>query len=246
MKRYDVIIFDFDNTLFDYEATERTALSATFEKLGFVYNSKYYDEFKKINRQIWANSENLGMSKNAIRVERFRMLFEELQISIEDITLSETASEIYIDQHRRGTLIEGVESTIKKLSEEYVLLIASSGLTIPRLDKLKNSPIESYFSKLFFREHFIEGAIKPDPRFFDTVLQEYLEIPRERILYVGDNFNDDVLGSKAAQLSNVWFDFFGLSRNGLDNEFDFSKCDHIIYRFDELLGVVENKIVGVS
>ncbi len=38
--KYDVILFDADQTLFDFEKSEKFALEKTIEKLGFTYNEQ--------------------------------------------------------------------------------------------------------------------------------------------------------------------------------------------------------------
>lgn len=234
VKKYNVIIFDFDYTLFDYEATEKIAVKAAFEKLGLPYQNDYHTMFKQINRQIWADSErDRRIDKNALRIERFRILFEQLNIPNAD-ELAARASEEYISYSEQGVLIPGVEETILELQKRYSLAIASSGLSIPRMQKLINSPISNCFGQVLFREQFEEDKLKPHHGFFDRLASLY-QVPREKILYVGDSFKEDIEGSKNAGFSNVYFKFFNIP----DREIDFNKCDYVIDNFDELLTKVE-------
>lgn len=233
-KKYEVIVFDFDYTLFDYEATERIAVKAAFESLGLPYEDRYHTMFKRINRKIWADSENdRRIDKNALRIERFRQLFEQLEMSDAE-TLAEKASWAYIAHSEYGVLIPGVEETIKILQRNYPLAIASSGLSSPRLSKLQNSPIKNSFSKVMFREVFDEDKVKPNRAFFDKIASNY-NVPRKKILYVGDSFREDIEGAKNAGLSTVFFNYFHTP----DREIDFSKCDYIIDDFSELLTTVK-------
>jgi FMN phosphatase YigB (HAD superfamily) len=48
------------------------------------------------------------------------------------------------------------------------------------------------------------GAIKPQRAAFDTLVAN-LNVPRERVWYVGDNARGDVVGALAAGLRAVWF-----------------------------------------
>ena len=44
-KKYEVLVFDFDNTLFDYEATEQVAIQAAFKQLNLPYEERYQSMF---------------------------------------------------------------------------------------------------------------------------------------------------------------------------------------------------------
>ncbi len=232
-RKYEVIIFDFDYTLFDYEATEKIAVKAAFEALNLPYQESYHTKFKHINRQIWADSErDRRIDKTALRIERFKQLFEQLGIpSASD--LAKLASEEYIKYSEQGVLIPGVAETILELKKRYPLVIASSGLSNPRLQKLRNSKISNCFRHVLFREQFEENKLKPHHEFFDKLSTLY-NVPREKILYVGDSFAEDIEGSKNAGFSNVFFNFFHI----LDREIEFDKCDYVIENFDELLSIV--------
>lgn len=49
------------------------------------------------------------------------------------------------------------------------------------------------------------GIAKPDPRIFD-LLVEKVELPRQRLLYVGDHIGDDIEGARGAGLDAVLID----------------------------------------
>ncbi len=53
------------------------------------------------------------------------------------------------------------------------------------------------------------GVAKPDPAIFDPVV-EALQTPPEEMLYVGDTYQSDVLGARAAGLQVVQLDPYGL------------------------------------
>ena len=55
------------------------------------------------------------------------------------------------------------------------------------------------------------GVAKPDPRIF-RIAADRLGIPVERITYVGDRWEVDVLGSAAAGMRPVWLNRAGLPR----------------------------------
>lgn len=231
---FDVIVFDFDNTLFDYAATENNALQMVFRELKIPYKEVFRFEFIKINRRLWNETENKFINIQDIRLNRFKELFKMIGYEIDFESICKAAT-IYVKASEQGFLIEGVDKTIKELKKRAIILdIASSGFTNPRIEKLCNSSIDGYFDYVLFREDFVYSKIKPDSSFFFEILERHPDTSHKRILYVGDSFDTDIIGSKQAGLSNVWFNYFGADTK----DFNMNYCDFIIYKFCDLLKLV--------
>lgn len=228
---FDVIVFDFDNTLFDYAATEVNALQMVFRGLRLPYKEEFRFEFIKINRGLW-NEKNVNTQD--LRLIRFKELFKSIGCEINFEAICKAAA-IYIKASEQGILIEGVDKTIKELKKRAIILdIASSGYTNPRIEKLHNSSIGGCFDYVLFREDFDHVKIKPDSSFFFEILKKHPDISHDRILYIGDSFDTDIIGSKKAGLSNVWFNYF----NTDTKDFNMDYCDFVIYKFCDLLKLV--------
>jgi putative hydrolase of the HAD superfamily len=87
-----------------------------------------------------------------------------------------------------------------------------------RLGVISNSDgsIASAMKKLGFAPFFdcmidshVVGVEKPDPRIFEMALQQ-LGLPAERCVYVGDNYDRDVIGARGAGLVPILIDPFDL------------------------------------
>ncbi|WP_054701086.1 HAD family hydrolase [Secundilactobacillus odoratitofui] len=61
------------------------------------------------------------------------------------------------------------------------------------------------------------GLIKPDARIF-TYFNRLLNLQANEVVYIGDNFNNDMLGAKQAGWHAFWFNHRGL---------DLPKSDYI-------------------
>ena len=70
--RYDIILADIDNTLFDFDADAREALEKTFRHFGFPWNETERQRYFAINHQLWADFELGKIEKSAIYTTRFR------------------------------------------------------------------------------------------------------------------------------------------------------------------------------
>jgi len=227
--KYDLIFFDFDDTLFDYEKTEERALREAFSYFGLNYKPDFYNIFKRINRNLWQHHNKNNASGNQIlKLKRFQQLLLELKIDFH----AEQLSVKYTELSQIGDLIEGVEETIKRLSEDIQLVIISNGPCTPRIEKLANSPIAGKF-KFYTSETFDGRFEKPNPDFFREILKNYRNVLKERILVVGDKLSTDILGANKAGLKSVWFPYREHEENCPE-----AKPDYTINKFNELLTIV--------
>jgi len=223
-RKYDLVIFDFDDTLFDYAKTEAVALKLTLNDLHIEFKNFYQDLFKNINRQAWDESQkNDNYDKTMLRIKRFETFFQKIGYDADQETIKK-ASQLYLDHSKEGAIIDGVEETIKALSDDgFILVVASSGLSDTRKSKLENSGLMDYFSDLFFREAFKPEDLKPNPEFYNFICNKYPRIDRSRIIAVGNSYSNDIVPAKEAGIETAFFNYFHV----LDREIDMKYCDCI-------------------
>lgn len=226
--KFDLVLFDFDNTLFDYEKTEIRALCETFSLHGLPYKERYYDTFKQINRELWKTYTKKDIKNiKFMKKQRFKQLLEQIKISCSAEALSDT----YTKLSQKGDIIEGVEETINKLYENIQLIIISNGPITPRSEKLENSPIAGKL--LFFSSETFDGKFeKPDPKFFQEIISKF-DVPNERILMVGDKLESDILGANRTGIKSVWFNYKEQEEN-----YPEAIPDFIINKFSDLIRII--------
>ena len=234
-KKFDALVFDFDNTLFDYEGTEREALRSVFKDMNIPFFSEYSSMFISINRRLWRDTENdKSFAKKNLRIRRFTELFKKIGYD-DSLETAQEASRLFLLHSEKGCLIDGVKETLNELkSMGYILGVASAGLSVPRRKKLENSEIANCFDFTMYREDFDNNKVKPHRDFYDRISIKLSDILRERILYVGDSFEPDVKGSATAGFSAVWFNYFNADEASVDTEY----CYGIIKHFSELINLI--------
>ena len=77
---YQWLLFDADNTLFDYEAGEEMALSKSFDEAGIPFLSEYEEVYAEVNAALWRQFEKGQVTLADLRTARFSQLFERLAI----------------------------------------------------------------------------------------------------------------------------------------------------------------------
>jgi FMN phosphatase YigB (HAD superfamily) len=80
--------------------------------------------------------------------------------------------------------------------------VVSNSLPDVQYRKLETLGLRKYFSCIVLSEEI--GIRKPDPRIFQHAAA-LLKIPPGECLHIGDSFNADVIGSKAAGMQACWF-----------------------------------------
>lgn len=74
---FDLILFDIDGTLLDFNLTEKNALKETFEEYGFEFDENIYTRYHKINIFFWQELEKGNIDKDKLGYARFDQLFSE-------------------------------------------------------------------------------------------------------------------------------------------------------------------------
>ncbi|HMM12566.1 MAG TPA: HAD family hydrolase [Bacteroidales bacterium] len=111
----------------------------------------------------------------------------------------------------RVAWIPGAEEALAYLSAKYCCIIATgaSHSDVPEMRKaLARVGADAYFHHFFSR--FEIGYDKPDVRFFDSVLRLAGFRPQQTVM-VGNLYEKDIIGAKAAGMTTIWFNEAGLT-----------------------------------
>ena len=71
---YRWLLFDADGTLFDYEAAEHQALTATLADYGLDAGSEVLATYQEVNARLWRDFEQGLTTPDRIKTERFARL----------------------------------------------------------------------------------------------------------------------------------------------------------------------------
>jgi 2-haloacid dehalogenase len=194
------ILFDADNTLFDFDRAQREAL---LEAVGMSIADQGAEDilhkFKTINEKAWRELEEGALGKESIKVERFRRLKAASEIG----PSAEEAADKFLEAlSLKAYLLPGALETVKELKEKGIKLgLATNGFSRVQRKRLSLSPISQYFDGVFISEEM--SSHKPDPGFFDLCL-DGLCVPLAECVMVGDSPSSDIAGAKAIGMFAVW------------------------------------------
>ncbi len=213
MKKYDLIIFDADHTVIDFDEDERRAFRATFACAGVEPTEEMIEHCWAYSAQNWHDLGLNDVHLPSVQAKYHQTYYEHVRLLVDYLDKkyglngqTALAREVF-----DGTLsqsahyIQNADELIKQLSKEYRVCIATNGLSEMQHGRLQ--AVKPYLSGLFISEEM--GVIKPNRDFFEYILAK-TGVERTRCLMVGDSLSSDIAGANAAEIACVWFNRRGL------------------------------------
>jgi len=197
---YRWLLFDADNTLFDFTAAEEVSISETLRRFGLPDTLQAKDLYKAVNSQIWREFEQGTITQEALRPERFARFLDALGLPGDANALNL----FYTDALSRCPfLLPGAEALCRDLSHTYGLALITNGIDFVQRGRLGRSPLGPYFAQRVYISGEM-GHQKPEGAFFQQVLDDLRAAPQE-CLVIGDSLSSDIRGARNAGLDSVWY-----------------------------------------
>ncbi|MEK5235010.1 YjjG family noncanonical pyrimidine nucleotidase [Paenibacillus sp. FSL L8-0470] len=198
--KYEVILFDADDTLFDYGMAEGQAFLNVFAHFGLPTGAEEYAvSYREINQALWKDLEQGRITSAALRVERFNRLFARHKLEYSP----EAFSEVYLRFLGEGTyLIQGAVELCGGLTG-CRLAIITNGIKDVQLSRIQGSPLCNTFEQIIISEE--AGSQKPEPGIFDYAFAKLGITDKSKVLIVGDSLTSDIQGGMNYGIDTCWF-----------------------------------------
>jgi putative hydrolase of the HAD superfamily len=168
---------------------------------GVNSETHFIDVYEKYNHKMWAEYRNGKMSKETLRIERFRQSLSHL--GIKDKKMSNLIADYYVDHSPYKTaLFPNAIDVLKELSNSYTLHIITNGFEEIQAIKMENSGLSHFFDEIITSEQ--AGFKKPDPAIFRYSLNKTNADVSESLM-VGDNQLVDIEGAQKVGMDGVLF-----------------------------------------
>ncbi|WP_160684785.1 YjjG family noncanonical pyrimidine nucleotidase [Clostridium sp. C2-6-12] len=199
--KYKIIIFDADDTLFDFKKSEREAFKITMEEFNLKYDENYHFKiYKEINTTLWKDFELGIIPQEKINDVRFKIFSEALNIKFD----TDKFACSYINNLGNASfLYEESTELIKFLYKDYILFIVTNGLKEVQNNRIKKSNIAKYFKNIIVSDEV--KVAKPNPKIFEYALKDVANTPIDEILIVGDSLSSDIQGGINLKADTCWY-----------------------------------------
>jgi len=225
---YTYLLFDADDTLFDFPKASLNAFSVMCELNDIPNTPDTYQLYYEINYRLWAAFDRGEISKETLTLERFVRFLRELELSRDPAKCNQD----YLRALGSGVFpLPYAEEVCRELSSRgHKLYIATNAVAAVQRSRLQNSVFAEFFLDAFISEE--AGAPKPHKAYYAYILRRVPELTPQNTLVIGDSLSTDIQGANNAGLPCCWFNPNRLPRPaGL-------RIDHEISDLRQLLNIV--------
>ena len=224
--RYPYLLFDADNTLFDFDRSNRVAFNAVCAAFSLPDDDETFALYERCNNAMWAAFDRGECTKDFLVVQRFRNFLAALGVERDPAACNQLHLHTLEQQ---SYLLSHAEEVCRELSRSHKLYLVTNAVASVQRSRLGRSVIRPYISDAFISEE--AGAAKPDPAYFDYVFARIGGITKENCIVIGDSLSSDMQGGRNAGIATC---YYGKAENADD------RCDYVIGDLLELLPIVEN------
>ena len=228
-------LFDLDQTLLDFHASEYKALGIVLRANGLSFSDEIYQAFKACNKALWLELEKGTITRPELFTRRFQYVFSLCEGDSTELDPMTVNSDFIRTMSVNGVLMDGALEFVKKVKENIPdarIYIASNGATINAKGRIASTGLDKYIDYLFISEDM--GVTKPDAAFFDICLERIAE-PRSSCIMISDSLSSDMLGAKNASIDSVWF----MPSGDVERAMQEYSIRYVASSFDELYSILE-------
>jgi len=207
---YRHFLFDLDDTLLDFRASERLSFEQMLGSFGMhAPEARVFADYQRENHQLWTDFERGLVTKDALKVERFRRTFALHGMDIDPVE----AGKRYLDcLPETVVLIDGAARLCEVLSTLGEVGIITNGIEQVQTRRIKKSGLSPWIRFVATSEAC--GFAKPDGRFFQYAIEKFSRVSKEETIIVGDRLDADVLGANHFGIDSYWYNPARLQGNG--------------------------------
>ena len=233
-----VVLFDLDNTLYDYKPVHEKALNEVYKilKKEIEISHKEFLKLFKISRAE-INRELAGTASSHNRVLYFQRLVEKSHNTIESNVVLKLYNAYWDNFLKNVKLKKGVIQTLKKLKQLNIKTAIISDLTTNiQLRKMSKLGITPLIDVLVTSEE--AGSEKPNPIMFLLALNKLSVLPSDAIM-VGDNPINDIEGGNSVGLDTILI----TNKKSTEIQFneDYQKPNYTVKEIPEILSILQIK-----
>ncbi len=230
------VLFDLDNTLYDYDSAHKKSIKGVYDELvkHMEITYPYFLKLFKISRNE-IHRELAGTASAHNRVLYFQRLIEKTHEKLEPTIVLKLYNAYWNTLLKIMKLRQGSLKILEYCKKNNIKVAIVSDLTTNiQLRKIEKLKISKYVDVLVTSEE--AGSEKPHAIMFLLALNKLKILPSDALM-VGDNTINDIEGANFVGLKTVLLNKGSLSK--LPKE-DYQKPDYTINKVSELLTVISD------
>lgn len=204
------LIFDLDNTLLDFSASEADGLTKVFADYDVNDDMQTRATYERVNKGLWAQLERGEITRAQLLDIRFATFLKAIDRSELPAHLMEKQYRALLNSgHKREP---GAKTLLHELHQQgFRILAGTNGNSATQHQRLQDSHLAPFFDGVYISEEI--GHDKPDGQFFDAIFAAEKVLTRQNTLMIGDGLNSDIRGGVNYGLKTVWVNLAGTVNN---------------------------------
>ena len=198
MLKYDLILMDADNTLYDFDASEERAIREVLPEIGILAPDAP-EVYSRLNLACWLDYNRGLITQEALRVRRFRELLDYYQVEGDPQKCTDLYSEAL---SRQCIPLPGALEAVREISARLPIVVLTNGISDIQHRRFDASPLRPYLRGMLVSSE--TGHPKPEPHMYLQALEQF-GVPASRALMIGDSLTSDILGANRAGIDACWF-----------------------------------------
>ena len=223
-RRYDVLLCDADNTIFDFTKAEENAFAIACAHAGIDGAERLLPVYADINSAMWKLLELGGITQSVLRVRRFELFLT--AIGRTDIDARDMGDTFADALGQQSVPLPGAVEAVARWSRVLPVVIVTNGISKVQHGRMEGSEVRHFISGMVISEEV--GAAKPDPRMLELAMEKAGVTDRRRALMLGDSLSSDIAAAANAGVDACWFNPRG-ARNakGLPVRYEIRSLDEV-------------------
>ncbi len=226
-KRFDIVLLDADETIFDFQKAEAYSLKLMLESFSIGYTDERLALYSDINLQMWKALERGEVTREKLKTLRFEKFFSEIGVS--DIDCVEVNDRYLTNLSNSTFMIDGAPQFVRELHTYCKIYLATNGLTKAQTGRFSKSEVKDCIDGVFISEQI--GFAKPDKAYFDFIFDSINVTDKSRVIMLGDSLTSDMQGGRNAGITTCRYNRDGEIVNS-------DLCDYQITQYDEFFDIL--------
>ncbi|MBC1669463.1 HAD family hydrolase [Listeria welshimeri] len=197
------LIFDVDDTVYDQLKPFEEAFKTVFEKADPLKIENLYIKSRFYSDEVYHRVVRGEMPKAEMHIYRITQALNDFDYQITKKE-AEAFQRAYEQNQRKIELSSGIKEILTWAKKNDITMgIITNGPKEHQQHKINDLQINDYIPA---NHTFISGGVgieKPDKKIFELV-EKQIGINCAETYYIGDSFENDVIGSKSAGWNAIW------------------------------------------
>lgn len=198
--KYDILLCDIDDTLFDFPKGEAIALENTFRAFDIPVNEETWSAYHAANKEQWRKLERGETTPQRLRVDRFAEFLRMIGLERDANAMSDVAIDNLGQQ--RWPLPYCVE-LCRQVSEKMPIWLVTNGIARVQHSRMDDCVLTPYISGMVISEEL--GVSKPNPKMVWEALAQAGVDDLSRAVFLGDSLTSDIGAASNAGVDSILF-----------------------------------------